>query len=382
MIKNRPKICLLTPTRITVHAFLKPHLVALAQEFDVTLAYNPANDAYAPPLDISVKVVAIDIKRKINPWSDIKALLELYLFFRREKFDLVVTLVPKAGLLGMLAAKAAGISRRVHIFQGEVWATKTGFMRALLKTTDRITVGASTNILAVGKGERRFLEEQGIAKPGQITVLGEGSISGVDCDKFKPDLEARKEFRKNRNIPDDAVICLFLGRLYAEKGVFELLDAFGQCAEESKKLWLIIVGPDEEGARSKLASRLTSSTTRRLLIEGYTDSPQTYLAAADFLCLPSYREGFAVSLLESAAVGIPAIGSDIYGISGALIEGETGLLTPPKNVTRLARAISLLANDQTLRQKFAQRGRDRVLAEFRQEQVVARYVDYFRQLLK
>lgn len=381
MSRPAPKICVLAATPLTVHFFLKPHLIALACHFDVTLACNPRNDAYLPPLDLPVHQTAVGMERKISPLRDLITLFELFRLFRRERFDLVVSVVPKAGLLGMLAAFLAGVPRRVHIFQGEVWASRQGFMRGLLKAMDRVIAKSATHVLAVSPSERQFLEVQGVARLGQVRVLGSGSISGVDMARFRPDPEARSSFRKVHGIPDDAVVCLFLGRLTADKGVFDLAQAFALCGEKNTKLWLVLVGPDEEGVSQLLRSTLKGETARRMLVEGFTHTPERYIAAADFLCLPSYREGFGMVVIEAAAAGIPSVGSRIYGVTDAIVEDETGLLVPPGDALQLAAALSRLAGDEALRARLALAGRTRVENEFKQEKVVAGYVNYFQGLL-
>jgi glycosyltransferase involved in cell wall biosynthesis len=376
-----PKLCLVVTTPLIVHFFLKPHVAALSRHFEVTLVSNPANDSYLPPLDLPARHVAVGIARKISPLRDLAALFGLYRLFRRERFDLVVSAAPKAGLLGMLAAFCAGVKRRVHIFQGEVWASRQGALRALLKTADRITVACATHVLAVGMSERRFLEEEGITRPGVIDVLGAGSIGGVDTHRFRPDPALRRDFRIANGIPEDATVCLFIGRLTADKGVLDLAQAFAASGNENLKLWLILAGPDEDGIAPALRSALAGDVARRMLIHGFTSAPEHYLAAADFLCLPSYREGFPMVILEAAASGLPSIGSHIYGVSDAIIDGETGLLVPPGDAAKLAAAMSRLAADEDLRRRLAAAARARVEKEFLQAKVVAGYVDYLRGVL-
>jgi glycosyltransferase involved in cell wall biosynthesis len=376
-----PKICVLTATPLVVHFFLKPHLLALSRHFDVTLACNPKNDAYLPLLELPVHQTAVGMERKISPLRDLMTLFELYRLFRRERFDLVVSVVPKAGLLGMVAAALAGVKCRVHIFQGEVWASRRGLMRGFLKSMDRVIAKSASHVLAVSQSERQFLEEQGVTRLGQVRVLGSGSISGVDMVRFQPDPESRSDLRKAHDIPDDAVVCLFLGRLTADKGVFDLVRAFSLCGEINSKLWLVLVGPDEEGVGPRLHSIPRGEAAGRMLVEGFTHTPERYIAAADFLCLPSYREGFGMVVIEAAAVGIPSVGSRIYGVSDAIVENETGLLVPPGDVPRLAEALSRLAEDGALRTRLALAGRARVEKEFKQENVVPGYVDYFLGLL-
>lgn len=381
MSRRLPRMCVLAATPLTVHFFLKPHLVALSREFKVTLAFNPRNDAYLPPLDLPVQQVAVGIQRKIAPLRDLVTLFQLCRVFRRERFDVVVSVVPKAGLLGMLAAWAVRVPIRVHIFQGEVWASRRGLMRGLLKSMDRLIAKSATHVLAVSPSERKFLEGQGVAMPGQVKVLGAGSISGVDMARFRPDVKARSDLRNGRGIPDDAVVCLFLGRLTVDKGIFDLVRAFALCGKDNPRLWLVLVGPDEEGIGSQLHSIIPSEMAGRLLVESFTNTPERYLAASDFLCLPSYREGFGMVVIEAAASGIPSIGSRIYGVSDAIVEDETGLLVPPGDVPQLAAALSRLSGDSVLRTSMAVAARARVEEEFKQEKVVAAYVKYFRGLV-
>ena len=378
---SRPKICVLVSTPLAVHFFLRPHLKALSDRFEVTLVSNFGNDAYLNPLDLPVQQVNVGIQRKIALWQDLVVLFKLYSLFRREHFDLVITVTPKAGLLGMVAAALAFVKRRVHIFQGEVWYSRRGFMRGLLKLMDRIVAKSATHLLAVSSSEKEFLEKKHITDPGRMAVLGSGSISGVDTIRFRPNPAGRVDFRRERGIPDDAVVCLFLGRITADKGVFDLVRAFNLCSKNHPKLWLVLAGPDEECIGSQLLTIPSPEASAQMLLEGFTSIPECYLASADFLCLPSYREGFGMVVIEAASAGIPSIGSRIYGVRDALIDGVTGLLVQPGDVPRLAEAISILATDSNLRHSMGNAGRIRVQREFTQLKVIAEYVDYFAQIL-
>jgi glycosyltransferase involved in cell wall biosynthesis len=106
------------------------------------------------------------------------------------------------------------------------------------------------------------------------------------------------------------------------------------------------------------------------------------LAAADFLCLPSYREGFGMAILEAAAVGIPAIGSRIYGITDAIEEGRTGLLVPARSTAALTNAMSQWCKDPQARHLCAVAAQKRVRTFFEQKQVVDQYVAFFRNLFR
>jgi glycosyltransferase involved in cell wall biosynthesis len=378
MSEHRKKICMLAATPLTIHFFLKPHLVALAKEHDVTLMVNLNNDQYLPPLELPVTIIDIPMARKMAPFSDLRCLIRLVGLFRETKYDLLITVVPKAGLLGMLAGAFLVIPRRLHIFQGEVWANLEGFKRKLLHNCDWITASLATNVLAVSASERSFLIEQKVVSPQKIKVLGAGSIGGVDLQRFLPDIKKREQVRAELGIPSDAMVMIFIGRLAVDKGIHELIGAFHELAQNYQHLWLLLVGPDEESEMQKVELGQIANRVKRL---PYTKEPESYLATADFLCLPSHREGFGVVIIEAAAMGLPAIASNIYGISDAVIDGETGLLFECGNIVALKSCMESLLADNSLRKTLGLNARVNVEQYFSDQVVVGNYVDYINHLL-
>jgi glycosyltransferase involved in cell wall biosynthesis len=136
------------------------------------------------------------------------------------------------------------------------------------------------------------------------------------------------------------------------------------------------VGPDEEGIRAQMKSALGPAVAYARFLD-YTEHPENYMAAADVFCLPSYREGFGVTVIEAAACGVPSIGSRIYGITDAIEEGATGLLFEAGNVEELARCMVHLATDPELRRTLGSRARERVLRDFRAEFIAGELQRFF-----
>src|SRR5262249_35995128 len=153
---------------------------------------------------------------------DARALALLHRLFQRERFRVVHTVAPKAGLLGMLAAYGARVPVRVHTFQGEVWASRRGPLRSLLRAADQVVEQCATDVLVVSRGEQQFLEREGVLRPRRSTVLGAGSIAGVDTTRFQPNAGLRREVRARLGIGADDFVVLYLGRLGREKGVLHL----------------------------------------------------------------------------------------------------------------------------------------------------------------
>lgn len=379
MSEPRKKICMLAATPLTIHFFLKPHLTALAKNHNVTLMVNLKSDSYVLPLGLSVDIIDIGISRKMAPISDLICLVKLFFLFRKAKYDLLITVIPKAGLLGMLAGVAARIPKRLHIFQGEVWAHLEGFGRKFLKTCDWITATLSTDVLAVSQSEKQFLIKQGVILPDKISVIGKGSIGGVDIERFSNSLSLRKKVRSDLKIPEDAVALIFLGRLVRDKGIYQLVTAFQNIAKFDHRLWLLLIGPDEEREFDNLnLGSLAVQTVRA----PFTAKPEVYLAASDILVLPSFREGFGVVIIEAAAMGLPSIGSNIYGISDAIIEQETGLLFECGSSAHLQYCIQSLLDSKNLRARMGSAAYRNVKENFKSNEVVAGYVSYISNLLK
>lgn len=367
-------------SEMTVKAFLMHQIAALSGRYDVTLIVNTKQSDFAEQNGLPIKVIPLAIERAIHPVADIRALYNLFRLFRRNRFDLVHSVTPKAGLLAMMAGKMAGVRFRVHTFTGQVWAIGHGLSRMLLKAMDRLLAASATNLLADSFSQRQFLIDQEITRPDKLSVLADGSISGVDSGKFRPDNEARSSIRKQMEIAEDDILFLFLGRLKRDKGILDMASAYVDIAAELSNIHMLLVGPDEDCLKEKM-NQIAGIYARRLHFVDYTDVPERYMAAADVFCLPSYREGFGNVIIEAAACGLSAIGSRIYGITDAIIDGKTGLLFPAGDVPALAFAIKRMAIDHVLRKEMGEQAQRRAIRDFPSERVTQAWLEYYDALL-
>ena len=357
--------------------FLSHQICTLAQIYKVTLFTNLKNQgSLLNWVQNNVEIIDVPIRRKINLASDLKVLFLLVKFFYKSNFSLVHSVTPKAGLLAILASFITKVPVRLHTFTGQVWVTKYGIVKYLLRWLDRLINALSTIVLIDSHSQQNFLIENKVVKKTSSIVLGEGSISGVDLDRFRVNPIIRKQARLCLATPDNVIVFLFLGRIKKEKGVLELAKAFSRVHQKYKNTALWIVGPDEDSLRSKLEK----ITGIRLI--PFTNSPQKYMAASDVLCLPSHREGFGSVIIEAGACGIPSIGSNIYGLNDAIVDGETGILIPLKSVTELENAMELLVNDSKLRHKMGEAARERSASIFSQDTLTGQLVDLYKDLLQ
>lgn len=376
MNPNRPRICYVVSSEITVAAFLREHIRHAGTRYDVTVAVNTGNPGFLATLGLKAELQSIAIERKIAPWRDVRALLALCNLFCRRRFELVHSVSPKAGFLAMLAGFLARVPVRIHTFTGQVWVTRRGCARVLLKLMDRLIALFATHVLVDSPTQREFLLAQRVVSAEKSRVLGKGSISGVDASRFRPDPQARAAVRRKLGYRDNDVVFLFLGRLHRDKGVIDLARAFARVAATAANVRLLVVGPDEDGIQSLMQAALGNAAVQALSI-AYTDRPEDYMAAADVFCLPSYREGFGTTIIEAAAAGIPAIGSRIYGVTDAIEDGDTGLLFAPGDIGQLASAMTRLASDPLLRHELGTHARARALRDFPAGAVTAELMRFY-----
>lgn len=376
----KPKICIVVAAEYTLKAFLLDQIRAMTDHYQVTVVANTASSDFLKKLGIDAEVVPVRIERKINVFADIQSLVRLFKLFRKGRFNIVHSFTPKAGLLAMLGGWLAGVPIRVHTFTGQVWATRTGLSRTLLKAIDRLFANFATNILVDSFSQRQFLIDQGVVSVAKSSVLAQGSVSGVDTVRFSPNPEARQSLRNRLGISENDRVFLYLGRLNKDKGVLDLVRAFAQVYPIYHDVYLLIVGPDEENLIPHLTEAL-GATQACLYLVGYTDCPQDYMAAADVLCLPSYREGFGSVIIEAASVGIPAIASRIYGVTDAVQDGLTGLLHAPGDVGGITEAMRRLLDDPDLRLKMGIQAQARAHRDFSKETLTSALLDYYSKVL-
>ena len=377
---TRRKLCIVATVPVALNVFMLPHIRELQGDFRIWLVSNGVATEIDMQLSEHVNFFQVRFARKIRLFQDLKALYEIWRFLKSVKFDCVLSIMPKTGLLAMLGALLAGVPVRVHIFTGQVWANKTGFSRFILKSFDKVIVRCSTNVLADSPSQREFLIEEGVVSADRISVMAEGSICGVDSVRFAADASLRQSTRQFLNIPDEAIVYLFLGRLNHDKGVHILVAAFKALAAREIRAHLLVVGPDEEGFDDILVS-LEQKFAGRMHRVGFTRTPEAYMCAADVFCLPSYREGFGSVVLEAASAGIPSVASRIYGLTDAVDDGVTGQLFTVGDIDALMNAMQRMASDALRRQQMGEAAKLRAISRFSQARVVAAFRAYLLRLL-
>jgi glycosyltransferase involved in cell wall biosynthesis len=276
----------------------------------------------------------------------------------------------------MSAAWLVGVPWRLHTFTGQVWANKTGLARSLLQGIDRLIAVCASQVFADSASQCRLLRDEGVVRDGQISMLGSGSIAGVDIKRFCADAIIRKRLRQQIGADANTCVFLFVGRVTIDKGVFDLIQAFRELASAVRDVELWVVGPDEEGLLKTLQESAEGCGAPFRYL-GATPTPEHFMAAADALVLPSYREGFGSVLIEGAACGIPSIAYRIDGVIDAVVDGSCGLLVEVGQIRAFSSAMKRLAFDRGLRLRLGHQAQERAIREFDSEKVTNAWLEFY-----
>ncbi len=373
---NKKKICFIVASPMTASAFLSAHMQALCLDYEVHLVCDQRVGLMLDGIGREVVVTSIGIRRKISPVADLWALISLVKHFSNQRYNVICSVTPKAGLLGMLAGFLSRTPCRIHIFTGQVWVTRSGLARWVLKTIDKLVAWLATDLLTDSNSQREFLIRQQITNIEKIQVLADGSICGVDTERFKINANLRLEVRRELGVPEAALVVLFLGRISRDKGVLDLASAFARLAVRYDNVWMLMVGPDEENLGQDVLNRC-GAARNRISFVGFTAEPEKFMAASDIFSLPSYREGFGTSVIEAAACGLPTVCSNIYGLTDAVVDGVTGLLHTPADIPDIESQLEVLLLNEQLRLQLGASARRRAVNDFSQ----ARLTDSFKSFI-
>ena len=344
------KLIRISTVALSLDVLLKGQLDFLNKYYNVIAVSG--HDSHLEAVSKREKVSTIDVKmqRQISPFNDLISLIKLYNVFRKEKPDIVHSITPKAGLLGMTAAYFAGVPIRIHTFTGLVFPTRTGIMQKILILMDKILCKFATNIYPEGEGVKQDLLNYRITnKP--LNVIANGNVNGLDLNFFDKNNFSTQELddlKIRLNIDNEEFIFIFVGRLVADKGINELVKAFIKISETNKNSKLLLVGPFEDDLDPLEKSTLEVIKSNSSIISvGYQNDVRPYFAISNALVFPSYREGFPNVVMQAGAMNLPSIVSNINGCNEIIIPNENGIIIPVKNQEKLYDAmLEMISNEK------------------------------------
>ena len=312
--------------------------------------------------------VAVDGPRIISKMKKI---------FDREKFDLVQYSTPNASCYASIAAKLSRIPVRLYCQWGMAYVGfEGGVRRQLFKALERMVCRNSTWIEPDSNGNLLFSHKEGLYPEDVGSVIWNGSACGVSLEKFditKKD-QWRQQIREKHKIPQDAFVYGFMGRINRDKGVNELLAATKQIIENKKNVYLLVVGKPEISRGVNMALYEWAKNCPQVVFAGYTSTPEQYMASMDCYVLPSYREGFGMTVIEAETMALPVIVTDIPGPTDGMIRGKTGFIVTKKSVDSLQTAMFEMINSPETRDALANNARDFAVSNFEQNTLFKKYM--------
>jgi glycosyltransferase involved in cell wall biosynthesis len=346
---RRPKVLLLITLAEVggAQTYVASLLPVLADRFDVAVAAHgpgPLRDAAA---EAGVRFIPLEhVRRSIRPWRDLAGFVELVRLLRREKPDIVHANSSKAGLLGRLAAAAAGVPIRIFTVHGWAFAARSGLTSRVYRWADRLVQPFTTVTVCVSESERTAGLRAGTCS-AERTVVIRNAVS----------LEGTPRSRHERERP----LVVSVGRLKAPKDFVTLARALAALPADSFEALIVGDGPDRPALETELRRLRLEDRVR---LAGERHDVADMLAAADVFVLSSRSEGLPVSVLEAMAAELPVVASRVGGVSELVVDGETGFLVAPGKPRDLAAALESLVADRDLRRHLGAVGRVRAETRF------------------
>ena len=367
-MEEKIKLCAVTTISKTMDWFFVDSMRNLSKYgYEITLLCDMDDDFIAKNSDYA-RCVPMKMKRGANIGDLFGVTAQMYKFFKKEKFDALYYATPNAAMYASFAGKLAGIKVRIYSQCGLRYVSFEGLKRKIFKEVEKLTCSFSTHIKAQSPKNRQFAIDEGLCKPEKISVVGIGGTIGVELSECTAiDIaEVRPEMRRKYGIPTDAFVYGYVGRINKDKGINELIEAFGTVSAKCKNSYLVLVGMTDETNPITEENMRYAQSCEHIVMTGNVPKESVYahMAMFDVLVHPTYREGFGKVLQEAMGMKLPILTTDVPGPSEVVEDGVSGILCRVKDSADLAEKMLLLYGDASLRDSLSKAGFARAKQHF------------------
>lgn len=342
-----------------------------ANSFDVLMISADGKEIEAIIANEDCRHTIVPMTRKITPIKDLVCLWKLIKIFRKEKPDIVHTHTPKAGLLGMLAAKISGVKVRIHTVAGLPLMVETGFKFQLLKFIEKLTYASANHVWPNSFSLLHYIKEHKLTKTNKLKVISKGSSNGIDLNRFSIanfNLDILSEVKKSIDYNADNIYLLSIGRLVKDKGIIELIETFKSLQSNQQNIKLVLVGKFEMELDPLPTIILEEIKTNPNIIHiDWTAYVEYYISLATLFVFPSHREGFPNVLLQSGAIGTPIICSSIAGNIDIVYNNDTGLCFNVADTLQMEKQITFALNNHEIVKNMATKLKKNIFSYYGRE---------------
>lgn len=364
------KIVRITTIPISLKVLLKGQLKFMSNQYEVIAIASPDSLLDQVASEEHVRTIGIELTRKITPFKDLLSILKLYFILKKEKPFIVHTHTPKAGLVGMIAAKLAGVPHRLHTVAGMPLLEAKGIKRKILIAVEWITYKFTTRVYPNSFILSNIItKDLKICKKNKVKVIGNGSSNGINLHHFSPiNKDNTQLLQRDLCLNDSDFVFCFIGRIVKDKGINELVEVFKKIVNIHMNVKLILVGPFENNLDPICTDTIEFIKSCKSIIHtGFVDDVRPYLAISDVFVFPSYREGFPNVVMQAGAMGVPSIVTDINGCNEIITNNLNGIIISPKDSNSLYNAMIELYQNNMKRNNMASVARKMISTRYDQQ---------------
>lgn len=360
----------------TLTVFCYEQIKRLSSKYEVHIITSPDSILEKFNRIDGVTVHTVEMQRHISLFKDIVSLFKLASLLNKIKPDIVHSISPKAGLLSMIASKMIGVKYRIHTFTGLVWPTSAGIKKKILVFTDKLLCKCATHLIPESFSVKQAMQDGKITDK-ELTILGNGSLRGINMNYYN----INSLFSKYKNTNLKSFVYVYIGRIVGDKGINEMVEAFDNVTKICSDVSLLLVGEREDNLdplKEKTNSIINANPD---IIEiGQVQDVRPYIAVSNVLLLPSYREGLPNSVLESGAMGVPSIVSDISGCSEIVTNNVTGIIVKVKSISELEKTMIFAHNNPEKMKEIGANMRKNVAEKYNSDYVYSALETFYDEL--
>ncbi|MFB9057605.1 glycosyltransferase family 4 protein [Mariniflexile ostreae] len=381
----KQKLIRITTVPGSLRDLLQGQLKFMSKHFEVVGVSSPSGDFLEHlAKKEQIKAYPVHMTRKITPLKDIIGVYQLYKIFKKEKPFIVHTHTPKAGTLGMLAAKLAGVPHRLHTIAGLPLLEAVGAKRHILNLVEKNTYRCATKIYPNSHGLYDIILEQKFTVKTKLKVLANGSSNGIDTLHFNPEQVAaatKLALKKTWHINADDFVFVFVGRLVKDKGINELVNAFNLLNQTHSAIKLLLIGGYEDDLDPLLPETMAAiASNTNIMSTGWVADVRPYLAISHALTFPSYREGFPNVVMQAGAMELPSIVTDINGCNEIIKNKHSGLIIPTKDVEALLKAMIYMCSHPAEAKAMGEQSRAHIVSHYERRLVWEAILEEYKSL--